>query len=93
LYVAGSGAALSLVLFFLSFSFTDTPVHAERLGPHTISIQATTAQGHFDFIDLPNIYSDLVSKYDCCENQLFADGQRLRRLGDFHLFPGDGISG
>ena len=89
-YVAASGVAVALFLCSLGFQLSREPLLAAVTGPHTITIRPVN--GDFvtvDFIDLPGIVSPHRLNYMCCNNEFVADGVKLRRLGDVHLFDGE----
>jgi len=88
-YVAISGIVLAIFLCALDFHLRDEPIRTTVIGAHSVSIEPMTgSQATVDFIDFPNLASDVKQKYVCCDNQFVANGKKLRRLGDVHLFKG-----
>ena len=86
-WVAASGFVLAAALCSLGFGISAVPLLATRVGPSVVSIEPSSgASATVAFIDFPDLASDERMKYEIGNNQLIADGKRLRRLGDVHLF-------
>ena len=89
-YVAVGGVALTALLCSLGFRFSAEPIRATVVASHTIAVEPVSgSKATLDFIDFPDLSSDVLSKYVIGANQIIADDRRLRRLGDIHLFKGE----
>ena len=88
--VALAGALVAGLLCSLGFRLVEEPIKITQVGPLSIVIERVArSQVSIAYIDFPNLVSDDFPKYEAGRSQFIADGERLRRLGDFRLLKGE----